>query len=238
MKKTLVILGAAFALMLTSACNSGSSGSPIASAPASSATSASQTSASPSATAKAPESSPTATEGDAPEPSASPEASQEPPASQDAPEPASPEARAAAPSNNAPPAAADGCLPAGNGIPTSVKDFECLNLISTGGTDANGGIAWLGTDPFTLVTMVRDGNVAFSSKTPCNTLMSSVQVTDTQFIVDPNLAMTMMACQSPQSDYEKWVAAFFSSALDYTLNSDSLVLSNDHGTVTFKIPAA
>ncbi len=31
-----------------------------------------------------------------------------------------------------------------------------------------------------------------------------------------------------------WVVSFFSSPLDYTLNADSLVLRNDHGTVTFK----
>ncbi|AIY02640.1 hypothetical protein ART_3041 [Arthrobacter sp. PAMC 25486] len=158
-------------------------------------------------------------------------------ATQNAPEPSAPqEAPAAAPSEDPPPASDDDCVPAGTGIPASVQDFECLNLTSVSGTDATGEITWLGTDPFTLVTMVRDGNVAFSSKTPCNTLMSSVQVTDTQFVVDPNMAMTMMACQSPQSDYEKWVATFFSAPLNYTLNPDSLVLGNDHGTVTFKIP--
>lgn len=130
------------------------------------------------------------------------------------------------------------CAPIAGGIPASVADFNCLNLSSVSGSDATGELAWLGSDPFTLVTLQQDGALRFSSKTPCNTLMSSVKVTDTQFIVDPNMAMTMMGCQSPQSDYESWVAKFFSTPLDYTLNKDSMVLRGEHGTVTFKANAA
>ena len=128
----------------------------------------------------------------------------------------------------------DQCTPVAGGIPAQVPDFDCLNLSSVSGSDATGELAWLGTDPFTLVTTVRDSKLSFSSKTPCNTLMSSATVTDTQFIVDPQMAMTMMACKSTQSDYEGWVVKFFSSPLNYTLNADSLVLSNTEGTVTFK----
>ncbi|MDO5754268.1 META domain-containing protein [Arthrobacter sp.] len=130
------------------------------------------------------------------------------------------------------------CTPVAGGIPATEQDFSCLNLSSASGSDATGELAWVGSDPFTLVTMARDGALSFSSKTPCNTLMSTVKVTDKQFIVDPNMAMTMMACQSPQSDYEKWVSTFFSAPLDYTLNKDSLVLRGEHGTVTFKPAAA
>lgn len=130
------------------------------------------------------------------------------------------------------------CTPVAGGIPASAADFNCLNLISTSGSDATGELAWLGSDPFTLVTLEQDGALRFSSKTPCNTLMSSVKVTDTQFLVDPDIAMTMMGCQAPQSDYEKWVATFFSTPLDFTLNKDTLVLRGEHGTVTFKAPAA
>lgn len=222
MKKRLVLMGAATALLLVSACSSSSPDSPTTS---SAAHSASQSSASATASQEGTEPPPAS-----PSPTESPSSpdSQEPPASSEAP--------AAAPSNTAPPASADGCVPAGKGIPTTVEDFDCLNLVAVSGTDANGEIAWIGTHPFTLVTMIRDGNVAFSSKTPCNTIMSSVKVTDTQFTVDPNMAMTMMACQSPQSDYERWVATLFSTPLNYTLNQDSLVLGNEHGTVTFKIP--
>ncbi|MHA7268550.1 META domain-containing protein [Arthrobacter sp. HLT1-20] len=126
------------------------------------------------------------------------------------------------------------CTPATGGIPGVAKDFECLDLISVSGSDSTGELAWLGKDPFTLVTLPRDGGVFFSSKTPCNTLMSQVEVTDTQFVVDSNLAMTMMACQSPQSDYENWVIKFFSTPLDYAFNAGSLTLSNSVGTVTFK----
>lgn len=130
------------------------------------------------------------------------------------------------------------CAPVAGGIPASAQDFSCLNLISVSGSDATGELAWLGSEPFTLVTLKQDGALRFSSKTPCNTLMSGVKVTDTQFMVDPNMAMTMMACQSPQSDYESWVAKFFSTPLDYTLSKDSLVLSGEHGTVTFKAATA
>ncbi|POH75147.1 hypothetical protein CVS27_00605 [Arthrobacter glacialis] len=126
------------------------------------------------------------------------------------------------------------CAPVAGGIPHSVKDFDCLNLSSVSGSDSTGELAWLGNEPFTVMTMPRDGGVSFSSKTPCNTLMGQVEVSDTQFVVGSNLAMTMMACQSPQSDYEKWVVKFFSTPLDYTLNADSLILSNTVGTVTFK----
>lgn len=52
------------------------------------------------------------------------------------------------------------------------------------------------------------------------------------------MATTMMGCREPQSDYERWVAAFFSTPLDYTLAQDSMVLRNDHGTVAFKVPAS
>lgn len=126
------------------------------------------------------------------------------------------------------------CTPVAGGIPTTVKDFNCLNLASVSGSDSTGDLAWLGTDPFTVVTMVRDGVLSFASKTPCNTLMSSVKVTDTQFIVEPNMSMTQMGCQSPRSDYEGWVAKFFSTPLEYKLNKDSLELSNSHGTVVLK----
>ena len=121
------------------------------------------------------------------------------------------------------------------GIPATEKDFSCLFLSSVSGSDATGELAWLSSNPFTLVSMERDGTVSFSSKTPCNTLMRSVK--DMQFIVEPNMAMTMMACQSPQNDYEKLVSTFVSTPLDYTLNKDSLVLRGEHGTVIFK-PAA
>lgn len=129
------------------------------------------------------------------------------------------------------------CTPVAGGIPAAAKDFNCLNLTSVSGSDATGELAWLGSDPFTLVTLEQDGALRFSSKTPCNTLMSSVKVTETQFIVDPNMAMTMMGCQSPQSDYESWVAKFFSTPLDYALIKDTLVLSGEHGTVDFVISA-
>lgn len=129
------------------------------------------------------------------------------------------------------------CTPVAGGIPTTEQDFDCLDLVSVAGGDATGELAWLGTEPFTLATMVRDGSLSFSSQTPCNTLMSTVKVIDKQFIVDPNIAMTMMACQSPQSDYETWVSTFFSTPLDYTINNESLILSGENGTVTFK-PAA
>lgn len=108
------------------------------------------------------------------------------------------------------------CAPVAGGIPASAQDFSCLNLVSVSGSDTTGELAWLGSDPFTLVTLEQDSTLRFSSKTPCNTLMSSVKVTDTQFIVDPNMAMTMMACQDPQGDYESWVAKFFSTPLEYT----------------------
>ncbi|MFB9165296.1 MULTISPECIES: META domain-containing protein [Arthrobacter] len=129
------------------------------------------------------------------------------------------------------------CTPVAGGIPATAKDFACLNLISVSGSDATGALPWLGTDPFTLVTSEQDGGIHFSSKTPCNTVMSSATVTDTTFTVAPNMAMTMMGCQSPQNDYEGWVVKFFSAPLDYTVAKDSLELSNSHGTVTFK-PAA
>ncbi|WP_207346327.1 META domain-containing protein [Arthrobacter sp. E3] len=129
------------------------------------------------------------------------------------------------------------CTPVAGGIPATEEDFSCLNLSSASGTDATGELAWVGSDPFTLVTMERDGVLSFSSTTPCNTLMGSVTVTDKQFIV-ANMGMTQMGCQSPQSDYEKWVSTFFSTPLDYTLNMDSLVLRGEHGTVTFKPAAA
>lgn len=129
---------------------------------------------------------------------------------------------------------AEQCSAVVGGVPRSAKDFECLNLSSVSGRDASGELAWLGEDPFTLVTMPRDGAVAFASKTPCNTLMSQVDVTDSQFVVNANLGMTQMACQSPQSDREQWVIKFFSTPLDYTLNTDSLTLSNSVGTVIFK----
>lgn len=130
------------------------------------------------------------------------------------------------------------CTPVAGGIPATAEDFSCLNLMSTSGSDATGELAWLGSDPFTLVTLKQDGALRFASKTPCNTLMSSVKVTDTQFLVGPGMGMTQMGCQAPQSDYEKWVATFFSTPLDYTLNKDSLVLRGEHGTVTFKAAAA
>lgn len=130
------------------------------------------------------------------------------------------------------------CKPVAGGIPANAQEFTCLNLVSASGSDATGELSWLDTDPFTLVTLERDGELRFSSKTPCNTLMSSMDVTETQLIVGPNMAMTMMACQGPQSDYERWVATFFSAALDYTLGKDTMVLSNEHGTVTFKPAAA
>ena len=75
------------------------------------------------------------------------------------------------------------CTLAAGGVPRTIKEFECLNLSSVGGSDATGELAWLGTDPFTVVTKIRDGVLSFSAKTPCNTLMSQVEVTDTQFVV-------------------------------------------------------
>ncbi|MEO6530623.1 MAG: META domain-containing protein [Specibacter sp.] len=126
------------------------------------------------------------------------------------------------------------CTPAGGGVPRTIKDFECLNLGSVSGSDATGELAWLGSDPFTVVTMVTDGALSFSSKTPCNILRSQVTVTNTQFVVGPDIFLTQMGCPSPQTDHEKWVVKFFSSPLDYTLNADSLVLRNNAGTVAFK----
>ena len=112
------------------------------------------------------------------------------------------------------PSAGAECTPVAGGIPASETDFGCLHLASVSGSDAPGELVWLGTEPFTLATMVRDGALSFSSRTPCNLLMSAVKVKDKQFIVDPNMAMTLMACQSPQSDFETWVTAFFSTPLD------------------------
>lgn len=186
MKKSLVLWGTIFALMMTSACGSSASGPAGEGAPSTSSSS----------------------------PASGDSISSEEGTPTDAP--------------------ADECTPVAGGIPANAGEFTCLNLVSTSGTDATGELAWLGTDPFTLVTSEQEGGLHFSSKTPCNTVMSSVEVTDTQFIVGPNMAMTMMACQSPQSDYERWVTTFFSAPLDYTLDKDSMVLSNEHGTVTFK----
>lgn len=64
------------------------------------------------------------------------------------------------------------CTPVAGGIPANAKDFNCLVLVSTSGSDATGELAWVGTDPFTLATSEQDGALHFSSKTPCNTLMS------------------------------------------------------------------
>jgi heat shock protein HslJ len=100
------------------------------------------------------------------------------------------------------------------------------------------GHTYLSTDvdgadlvPETRVRLAfQDGNLNASAG--CN-IMGGVYTIDGDRITTTQLSMTEMGCDEPRAQQDEWLARFLSSAVQFTLDADTLMLTD--GTVTIEL---
>lgn len=85
--------------------------------------------------------------------------------------------------------------------------------------------------PDSTITIAFEGG-SLSANAGCNTMVGRYTLVGGK-LTAPALASTMMACLGDLGDQDTWLAAFLSSGPTYTLDGDTLSLTNGTDTVVF-----
>jgi len=127
------------------------------------------------------------------------------------------------------------CTPVPGGVPKTIADFNCLNLVSIGGRDASGTLAWLATNPVTVKTSILGGRLTIGGQAACNYYGAPLTVTGTTLTVKADqMTSTAIGCLGEASDREQWTYAFLAMPMNWVVKGQTLVLSNAKGEMILK----
>jgi len=108
---------------------------------------------------------------------------------------------------------------------TTRSDLDGKSFVSTKVTGSHTIV------PDSTITIAFEGG-SLSANAGCNTMVGRYTLVGGK-LTAPALASTMMACLGDLGDQDTWLAAFLSSGPTYTLDGDTLTLTNGTDTVVF-----
>ena len=109
----------------------------------------------------------------------------------------------------------------------------CSTFTSVHGSDADGDVAWLGTQPLQISSTHINGEWTLLVKTPCNVLNVEVSVQDDVWAMR-SMAASAMGCRELEGSYEGWTVKLFEQPVQWNLDDGVLTLSNSHATIELK----
>ncbi|MFJ5955521.1 META domain-containing protein [Paenarthrobacter sp. NPDC092416] len=109
----------------------------------------------------------------------------------------------------------------------------CSEFTSVRGSDAEGDVAWLGTEPLKVSSTHINGEWTMLVKTPCNVLNVAVSVQE-NVLTTRSMAVSAMGCSEPKGSYEAWTIKLFEKPVQWKRDGGMLTLSNAHATIELK----
>lgn len=131
--------------------------------------------------------------------------------------------------------AASSSAPASGSAPASASGSEAARTTRSD-LDGKSFVATEVTGSHTLapnstITLAFEGG-SLSANAGCNTMVGRYALVGGK-LTAPQLASTMMACAGDLGEQDAWLSAFLSSGPTYTLDGDTLTLTNGTDTVVF-----
>ncbi len=120
---------------------------------------------------------------------------------------------------------ASGSASASESARTTRSDLDGKSFVATEVTGSHTIV------PDSTITIAFEGG-SLSANAGCNTMVGRYTLVGGK-LTAPALASTMMACLGDLGDQDTWLAAFLSSGPTYTLDGDTLTLTNGTDTVVF-----
>lgn len=119
-----------------------------------------------------------------------------------------------------------------------VDPIGCGQYVGKSATDRGAAVEWI--DKVTLRAMWVNDTVTLGIGTPCNGLGVPITIdrVNARFDLNGDIVHTLMACPEEATNQEKWVAAFFSQPVQFTVNAGTLVLTSGEQTITMEAATA
>ncbi len=126
-------------------------------------------------------------------------------------------------------AAVSGCgSPATHGL-------DGIEFRTVSGTDPAGDLQWLEDHPIHWRMTSAGGEGTAFIRPPCSGLQAPVTVTEDKVVVDTRrMSIEAKYCGPPVGDYDLWLHHLIERPLSYSWDGETLVLSNDRGSLTFE----
>lgn len=130
-----------------------------------------------------------------------------------------------------------GCLASTYSESNSAERFECKAFTSTGGSASGRDLSWVASTPLHVEFGRMNGSLTMAVRMPCGVLNVPVSI-GADVITPDSAAMIESAdgCTGSAAEYRTWTTAFATTPMTYSLESQSLVLTNGVGQIKFKGP--
>ena len=128
-----------------------------------------------------------------------------------------------------------GCLASTDSESVSAGRFECKAFSSTGGSAPGQDLSWVASTPLDVEFGRMNESLTMVVRMPCGVLNVPVSI-GADVITADSAAMIESAdgCTGSAAEYRTWTTAFVTTPMTYSLENQSLVLTNDVGQIKFK----
>lgn len=114
------------------------------------------------------------------------------------------------------------------------EPLECKAFTSTSGRATGQDLSWVATTPLEASFGRMNGALTLVVRMPCGVLNVPVAVGATVITPDPaEMIQSADGCADTAGDQRTWTTDFLSHPLEYSLDKQELVLTNDLGHIAF-----